>query len=85
MRVTQQIFFSPKLLGKWEKRNAELVFCYQNCSYSLWEKSCSSDREKLLKLEADGWEFTKLLRSLEQWNSTLEPVSTGQHKITQNR
>ena len=48
-------------------------------------KNCSKDREKLLKLEAEGWEFTKLLRSLEQWNSTLEPVSTGQHKITQNR
>ena len=62
-----------------------MVFCYQNCSDLLWEKKCSSDREKLLKLEAEGWEFTKLLRSLEQWNSTLEPVSTGQHKITQNR
>ena len=30
-------------------------------------KSCSSDWEKLLKFEADGWEFAKILRSLEQF------------------
>ena len=29
-------------------------------------KSCSSDREKLLKIEAEGREFGKILRSLEQ-------------------
>ena len=34
-----------------------MVFCYQNCS---------CDREKLLKLEAEGWEFAKILRSLKQ-------------------
>ena len=32
----------------------ELVFCYQNCSDPLWEKNCSSDWEKLLKLETEG-------------------------------
>ena len=42
-----------------------MVFCYQNCSDLLWEKNCSSDREKLLKFEGEGWEFAKLLRSLE--------------------
>ena len=30
-------------------------------------KNCSSDREKLLKFEAEGWEFAKFLRSLEQF------------------
>ena len=35
----------------------EMVFCYQNCS---------SDREKLLKFEAEGREFAKFLRSLRQ-------------------
>ena len=30
-------------------------------------KNCSSDREKLLKFEAEGREFTKILRSLEQF------------------
>ena len=35
-----------------------MVFCYQNCS---------SDREKLLKFEAEGQEFAKILRSLKQF------------------
>ena len=33
---------------------------------------CSSDREKLLKFEAEGREFAKLLRSLEQFIQTLK-------------
>ena len=39
---------------------SNMVFCYQNCS---------SDREKLLKFEAEGREFAKFLRSLEPFNS----------------
>ena len=35
----------------------------------LWEKNCSSDREKLLKFKAEGREFAKVLRSLEQFFS----------------
>ena len=31
------------------------------------EKNCSSDREKRLKFEAEGREFAKFLRSLEQF------------------
>ena len=31
------------------------------------EKNCSSDREKLWKFEAEGREFAKFLRSLEQF------------------
>ena len=34
-------------------------------------KNCSSDREKLLKFEAEGREFSKFLRSLEQFNQTV--------------
>ena len=30
-------------------------------------KNCSGDQEKLLKIEAEGREFAKLLRSLEQF------------------
>ena len=30
-------------------------------------KKCSSDQEKLLKFEAEGREFAKFLRSLEQF------------------
>ena len=35
-------------------------------------KNCSSDREKLLKFEAEGWEFSKFLRSLEQFIQTVK-------------
>ena len=49
-----------------------MLFCYQNCSDLLWEKNCASDREKLLKFEAEGWEFAKNLRSLEQFIQTVK-------------
>ena len=49
-----------------------LVFFYQNYSFLLWEKKCSSDWEKLLKFEAEGWEFAKGLQSLEQSNQTVK-------------
>ena len=35
-------------------------------------KNCSSDREKNLKFEAEGWEFSKFLRSLEQFIQTVK-------------
>ena len=35
-------------------------------------KNCSSDREKLLKFEAEGQEFAKILRELEQLEFKLE-------------
>ena len=40
-------------------------------------KNCSSDREKLLKFEAEGREFVKFLRSLEQFIQTVQ----GQNNI----
>ena len=43
-----------------------------NCSDLPWEKKCSSDREKLLKFEAEGREFTKNLRSLQQFIQTVK-------------
>ena len=48
---------SKKTAVKWE-----MVFCYQNCS----------DREKLLKFEAEGREFAKILRALEQFIQTVK-------------
>ena len=33
--------------------------------------NCSSDREKLLKFEAEGWEFAKILRLLQQFVGTM--------------
>ena len=41
-----------------------MVFCYQNCSDLLWEK--------LWKFEADGQEFAKFMRSLEQFVQTVK-------------
>ena len=35
-------------------------------------KNCSSDREKLLKFEAEGRELAKILRSLEQFIQTVK-------------
>ena len=35
-------------------------------------KNCSSDQEKLLKFEAEGREFAKCLRSLEQFIETVK-------------
>ena len=35
-------------------------------------KNCSSDREKLSKFEAEGREFAKFLRSLEQFIQTVK-------------
>ena len=40
-----------------------MVFCYQNCSI---------DREKILKFKAEGREFAKVLRSLEQFVQTVK-------------
>ena len=49
-----------------------MVFCNPNCSDLPWEKNCSSDREKLLKFDAEGREFAKFLRSLEQFIQTVK-------------
>ena len=35
-------------------------------------KNCSSDREKLWKFEAEGREFAKILRSLDQFIQTVK-------------
>ena len=35
-------------------------------------KKCFSDREKLSKFRAEGWEFAKFLRSLEQFIQTVK-------------
>ena len=48
-------------------------FCFQNCSGLLLEKIVQrSHWEKLLKFEAEGQEFAKVLRSLEQFVQTVK-------------
>ena len=44
-----------------------MVFCYQNCSDRIVRKNCSTDCAKLLKFEAEGQEYAKFLRPLEQF------------------
>ena len=41
-------------------------------------KNCCSDQEKLLKFEAEGREFAKILRALEQFIQTVK----GQNNFT---
>jgi hypothetical protein len=41
-------------------------------------KNCSGDREKLLKFEAEGQEFAKFLRSLEQFITTVKGQKSEQ-------
>ena len=64
------VIFLSKVLCFSEKINKiwNMVFCYQNYS---------SDREKLLKFEAEGRKFAKVLRSLEQF---IQPVE-GQNNF----
>ena len=57
--ILRKIVFLKALPLEWK----EMVFCYQNRS---------SDREKLLKFEAEGREFAKILRSLEQFIQTVK-------------
>ena len=54
-----------KLNEKWYFVN-KIVLTY--CE----KKKCSSDREKLLKFKAEGREFSKILRSLEQFIQTAK-------------
>ena len=55
-----------------------MVFCQQNCSdRPTVRKKCSSDREKLLKFETEGQEFSNFFRSLEQFIQTVK----GQNKF----
>ena len=64
---SQKVMFSKYGRGKklWEKwyfvTKIVLTYC----------ENCSRDGEKLLKFEAEGWEFAKLLRSLEQFIQTV--------------
>ena len=43
-------------------------------------KNCFSDRDKLLKFEAEGREFSKILRSLEEFFQTVK----GQNNFWQH-
>ena len=58
--------------SRYALKNLDMVFCYQNCSDLLWEKNVLVMEKKLLKFEAEGQEFAKFLRSLEQFIQTVK-------------
>ena len=64
--------FTIIFLKKFSLEIQKMIFCFQNWSDLLWEKIGSSDREKLLKFEAEGWEFAYFLRSQEQFIQTVK-------------
>ena len=67
--VTAYNFFFFSLLHKrkwYFVTKSVLTYC---------EKNCSSDLEKLLKFEAEGREFAKFLRSLEQFIQTVKGLN----------
>ena len=47
-------------------------------------KKCSSDPEKPLKFEAEGWEFAKFLRSLEQFIQTVKGQNNSGNRMLFN-
>jgi hypothetical protein len=48
-----------------------MVFCYQNCSDLLWEKIVLVVKKNFW-FKAEGREFAKVLRSLEQFIQTVK-------------
>ena len=60
-------FFLPPNVKK--KRNGTL---FPKLFWPTGRKICSSNQEKLLKFKAEGREFAKFLRSLEQFVRTVK-------------
>ena len=66
----QNLHFETKLLPRiLFSRNGNLLL---KLFRPTVRKNCSTDREKLLKFDAEGWKFTKILRSLEQFFQTVK-------------
>ena len=61
-----------ELFEKSKERNGILL---PKLFWPTVRKNCSSDREKLLKSEAEGREFENILRSLEQFIQTVKGQS----------
>ena len=67
------------LRGKQAKQNKTMVrILLPKLFWPTVRKKCSSYREKLLKFEAEGQEFPKFLRSLEQFIQTVKGTITNQ-------
>ena len=55
----------------------EMVFCYQNCSYLLWEKIVLVIEKNFWNWRLKAENFQKFLRSVEQFIQTVK----GQNKF----
>ena len=66
-RVLQKLRGQDEV-GRWYKNGILLPKLFR----PTVRKNCSSDREKLLKFEAESQEFSKSLRSLEQFIQTVK-------------
>ena len=64
--------FWQSIIYQRAEKSWAMVFCYQNSSEPTVRKRCSSNRENLWKFEAEGQEFSKILRSLEQFVQTAK-------------
>ena len=77
-QCTPRIFFGVGFLwGKGEKKEIEIEKWYfvTEIILTYCEENFFSDREKLLKFEAEGQEFAKFLRSLEKFIQTVKGQS----------
>ena len=64
-------------MAKKSQKYLPYVLFHESTINGILLPNCSSDREKLLKFEAEGWEFAKFLRSLKQFIQTVK----GQNKF----
>ena len=80
--ILTNVFVFPTTMARNVNTNTMTAF-YHHCQSKNWyfvtkivltycEKNWSSDREKCLKYEAEGQEFAKVLRSLEQFVQTVK-------------
>ena len=53
-------------------KRREIKYFVTKIVLTYFEKKCCSDQEKFLKFEAEGREFAKILRSLEQFVQTVK-------------
>ena len=60
------------MVNIWGKNHQERSAMRISILLPTVRKNCSSEREKLLKFEAEGREFSKILRSLEQFIQTVK-------------
>ena len=71
LQFPHELFYDYKKSNLYFFAGSISKFFYKNGSDLLWEKNCSCDWEKFLKLEDERWEFLKILRFLEQFIQTV--------------